>query len=902
MSAQKNAIESQIAGRDDGESVSTGECAGQTVPQVTDGNHLAECNDKPGNPYGALPGEWSQLDLVLELTEHLLPVVSNPNAIPAPESSIKQPGKLPSIYRQDGYMVGIGKWTEKISTSREVSRWEKVPDYGICLQTRRVRAIDVDVGEPLEAGDIEATIVEHIGFRLPIRRRSNSSKFLVLFKMPGDFTKRRFKTAGGVIEFLANGQQAVICGTHPSGARYEFDGGLPDHIPQLSDQQFEDLWALLNEKFGTEPSVEARKGIAPVKPRSMDDVKDPLVDYLEARGLVLDYHRSGRLDITCPFADDHTTESGNSSTSYFPAGVGGFGRGHFKCQHSHCIDRLDGEFKDAIGWSIEGFEELPEPTPEEAAEQAEILRRNELQAERMAQKAIERARFAEAAAEERLDRSDTANVNLMHQYTKGNLRYLPDIDQWLYWTGDRWEVDKDKSILQKASRTVGEHYHREAVQRRKDAEVQGLPPDTRKRLAKVADDTEKWATQCRNHQRLNAMQAQAKMDCRFTLALDSLNRDPHLLGVQNGVVDLKSGRLQPDARDQYITQRAAFNFDPLAHALRWSQFIEEITAKPVLGEIGKYTARPNYARYVQKALGYCLTGMTIEHKMFICCGDGGNGKNVMLDMLKELLPDYVAIIAPALLVASSKAMDANAPSAATAALAGKRYAIASEAQEGARLDVAMVKAHTGNQYITARFLHANDTTFAVTHKLWLMTNHKPRIDDMDAAIRGRLHILPFDMRWNRPGDTDRDPSLPDGDKYLVETLRTESAGILAWLIEGARMYYAEGLEPPEEVKANTLAYLAEQDVFSAWRTDRCSPCNADDGTQASKLFADYQAWCEVRGRKARPDNQKAFSDALQKAGYTPFKRRHVYYPINLITECIEGVAAPTDKGFETIDT
>ncbi|QRM19714.1 hypothetical protein GBK02_10020 [Dechloromonas sp. TW-R-39-2] len=362
-----------------------------TVPATAAASYSGQSHP---TPYGALPGEWEKLG-ALGLIDDLLPVVSDPTAVPAPESTIKQPGKLPSTYRRDGHMVGFAKWTEHHTTPRDVAKWSKDDRLGICLNTRLVRAIDVDVEDLDEAIDIEIDIAKFLGVALPIRRRSNSSKFLVLFKMPGDFTKRRFKTAGGVIEFLAGRQQAVVCGTHPSGVRYEFDGGLPDHIPQLSDQQFEDLWALLNAKFGTEASVEARKGIAPVKPRSMDDVNDPLVDYLEARGLVLDYHRSGRLDITCPFADDHTTDTGDTATSYYPAGVGGFDRGHYKCLHAHCMNRTDGEFKDAIGWSIEGFEELPEPTPEEADEQAEIMRRNNLQAERMAQKAIDKAKFTE---------------------------------------------------------------------------------------------------------------------------------------------------------------------------------------------------------------------------------------------------------------------------------------------------------------------------------------------------------------------------------------------------------------------------------------------------------------------------------------------------------------------------
>lgn len=321
--------------------------------------------------YGASPDEWAHFDMVLGLTGDLLPVVSNPNAIKSPESKIQGPGKTPSLYNGNGHMAGFAKWTQHDASGSDVWRWMQQPDYGICIQTRAIRAIDVDVDDPDEAGQIAAFIEERLNLELPCRARGNAAKFLLAFEMPGDFTKRRFKTHQGVIEFLATGQQFVAVGTHPSGARYEWAGGLPNTIPVIDAAEFEALWSALNGKFGTEESVELRAGITPGKRRLIEDTDDPVVAYLAEHWTAYGQDKSGRVDILCPFSEEHTTDSGESATSYFPAGVGGFERGHFKCQHSHCAHRTDGDFLGAIGYAAHGFEvveytaEEPAPTPVE---------------------------------------------------------------------------------------------------------------------------------------------------------------------------------------------------------------------------------------------------------------------------------------------------------------------------------------------------------------------------------------------------------------------------------------------------------------------------------------------------------------------------------------------------------
>jgi hypothetical protein len=180
--------------------------------------------------WGATPEEWHHFSKTLGLTTELLPVVSNPHAIISPRSAITTLGKTPSLYNSARQVIGIPGWTEHITTEEEIARWSAEPDYGICVQTRIVRALDVDVTDPETADVILALCKRSIPGPFPIRRRPNSCKFLIPFRLPGDLGKQTMKTIGGIIEFLANGQQFVACGTHPSGVRYEWVPGLPESL------------------------------------------------------------------------------------------------------------------------------------------------------------------------------------------------------------------------------------------------------------------------------------------------------------------------------------------------------------------------------------------------------------------------------------------------------------------------------------------------------------------------------------------------------------------------------------------------------------------------------------------------------------------------------------------------
>lgn len=305
-------------------------------------------------PWGAMPSDWDHFTFALGLTEDLLPVVSNPNTGIAPTSKLASKGKVPSLYNAAGLIVGMKDWTRKLSSDADVRKWRPISDYGICVQTRLVRAIDVDVTDVVMAAAIKAKIAEMLGVVLPCRTRGNACKFLLAFEMPGEAPKRIIKTAEGNIEFLGNGQQFVAVGTHPSGVRYVWEQGLPFEIPALDAAEFEAVWSALAETFGVEPSVTmsvGRRGRGSGEAPS----EDRIGDYLDENGWTMAEGRSGERHIRCPFEDGHSMgQAGDGSTTYFPPDAE-FAEGHFKCLHGSCAHRTDGDFLEAIGYGQDMF-------------------------------------------------------------------------------------------------------------------------------------------------------------------------------------------------------------------------------------------------------------------------------------------------------------------------------------------------------------------------------------------------------------------------------------------------------------------------------------------------------------------------------------------------------------------
>ena len=269
--------------------------------------------------WGASADDWFYFSTILGLTSDLLPVVSNLEARISPTSKIQKVGKTPSRYNREREVVGIVDWTERRTLREEIDRWEREWDYGICVIARSLKALDVDIPDPKLAEDIRRFVAawfERRGISFPpVRYRSNSSKFLLAFFVPEETLKRVIRTESGIIEFLGNRQQFIAAGTHDSGTRYEWsrcDGS----VPELSIEQFDDLWTSLEKKFAVEPSVTERKS-TPVEA----DIDEPMFRALEDKGMILSKGRNGEYNIVCPYSHEHTTVSAESATVYYPAQV-----------------------------------------------------------------------------------------------------------------------------------------------------------------------------------------------------------------------------------------------------------------------------------------------------------------------------------------------------------------------------------------------------------------------------------------------------------------------------------------------------------------------------------------------------------------------------------------------------
>jgi len=309
--------------------------------------------------FGATPEDWAQFDVMLGLTADLLPVVSNPGAVISPNSKMKALGKTPSVYNKQRKVAGFPSWTEHKATGANITEWSAEPDYGICIQTREVRALDVDVEDKEKAAAIGEFIGGHLNaLGLPERYREGSGKFLLAFRLQGVFAKRILKVEGGIIEFLANGQQFIAAGTHTSGVRYEWEWWGHDNFPLLSEEEFELLWAALVKEFGVaQPSEGAVRKCAETV-----DLFDPTLEHLD----ILSWGKDGQAFITCPFETEHTMDSGETQTAYFPRGTRGYEQGHFVCLHAHCAERTDADFLDALGIRMKDFEVIEEESKEVA--------------------------------------------------------------------------------------------------------------------------------------------------------------------------------------------------------------------------------------------------------------------------------------------------------------------------------------------------------------------------------------------------------------------------------------------------------------------------------------------------------------------------------------------------------
>jgi putative DNA primase/helicase len=258
-------------------------------------------------------------------------------------------------------------------------------------------------------------------------------------------------------------------------------------------------------------------------------------------------------------------------------------------------------------------------------------------------------------------------------------------------------------------------------------------------------------------------------------------------------------------------------------------------------------------KFLQQWLGYCLTGSIREHAFIFVYGDGGNGKSVFLETVTYILGDYATTAAMETFTASKS----DRHPTDLAMLRGARIVTASETEEGRAWAEAKIKAMTGGDRISARFMRQDFFQYNPTFKLTVIGNYKPIVRNVDDAMRRRINLIPFV----------RKPAVVD--KNLKEKLKAEAPGILQWMVEGCIDWQENGLTRPPVVEAATEAYFADQDLFSQWIEERCDVRLGDDTLwdRSADLFESWAKFCEALGEE--PGNSKSFANKMSRRGFEP---------------------------------
>ncbi len=444
--------------------------------------------------------------------------------------------------------------------------------------------------------------------------------------------------------------------------------------------------------------------------------------------------------------------------------------------------------------------------------------------------------------------TDAWNAKRLVARHGGELRYCHPWRRWLVWDGKCWKKDDVGEVYRRAKDTVRAIY----------AEAAGAAVDAEaKRLSA-------WASRSLAKPRLDAMIALAESEEGIPVLPDQLDADPWLLNCENGTIDLRTGKLRPHDPADLITKLAGACYDPGAKAPTWLAFLDRIMA-----------GSECMIQFLQRAVGYSLTGDTSERAMFVMWGSGANGKTTFLEAIRALLGDYATRTPTETLLARRGSIPND-----IARLKGARLVTASESDEGRRLAEATIKDLTGGDIIAARHLYGEWFDFRPQCKLWLATNHRPVVRGVDKAIWDRIKLIPFVVTIPEPKQ----------DKKLLSKLLAELPGILAWAVEGCLAWQREGLGVPDEVRNATGAYRAEMDVLGGFLTDCCVLTPEAEATSKA-LYEVYRGWCEANGE--RPIGKRAFGLRLAERGFTPFKGtggRRKWLGVGLVAQVAYGGA------------
>ena len=442
--------------------------------------------------------------------------------------------------------------------------------------------------------------------------------------------------------------------------------------------------------------------------------------------------------------------------------------------------------------------------------------------------------------------TDTGNAERLIRLYGEDIRFCSEMKKWLVWDGLRWSFEDTRRVKMLQKKTM-RLMHAQA------AEITG--PEKRGAAEKHSRKSESAAS-------ISAALTCAEYEAGIPISANAMDRQPFLLNFNNGTFDFVAGHLRQHRRGDLITKLVHFDYQQNADCPQFKRFLYRIMGDgPDACERNQGRA-DRLARYLQKCFGYALTGDVAEKIVFCFFGVGNNGKTTLLEIIRFVLAEYSAQVLIDTLMAH-KSRESNSSLADLADLRGARFVTTSEAEEGQRLAIGKLKyLSQGMGEIKTCRKYENPIKFPATHKLFLDANHKPMIRGVEKAAWNRLKPVPFNV------------IIPpeEIDKGLLEKLKAEAEGILAWMVEGCLRWMREGLGDPPEVSEASAAWQAESDRFSVFLEERCvvDVSNAKLWVPVARLWPAYQEWCEVNGEKhalAKMDFDKRIEDLGCKRGF-----------------------------------
>lgn len=437
--------------------------------------------------------------------------------------------------------------------------------------------------------------------------------------------------------------------------------------------------------------------------------------------------------------------------------------------------------------------------------------------------------------------------------------HIKNSSQWLLWNDYHWQIDKiDES--HNAVEAVATTYLGQAAfhwDMAKKANESG-EPEIEKKHQNKARDYNKRATRLRGLRGAKNCLEYAHKIGNQALAIvgDEIDQRPWLLPCKNGVIDLKTGKLQAGVPGDYLVKAIPVEWKSIDHPCpNWERFISEI-----------HQDDPEIIAFIQRLLGYSITGLVKEHFIATFVGEGRNGKSVMFDTLRSIMGDLSWTIQPELILEQKTARSSAGPSPDLISLQGRRLVVASETDENRRISGSKVKDLTGGDMICARAPHDRfETNFKPTHTLFLHTNHIPNGLTRDYALYQRLLFIHYPLKFI---DDPREPNERQRDPDLITKLADEASGILAWLVAGCLDWQDQGLAPPTKLRADAEQLRIKEDTFQQFYNEQLLE-EADASVLFKDIYAMFGAWFveEIDETKRYIPSKKAIGLWLDKHGF-----------------------------------